>query len=338
MGVRSLGCSSRAVFWRSFPPLVMIIVMLVAVPPLAAQTCAMGSADCDDDILDPLQEGLDRPVGMCFDVVTGDVFVADTRHHRVARYYVFGALITAWGTAGSETGEFQSPTDVALGGDGNLYVLDSGNGRIQVFTRDGTFVRAWGSRGSGGGQLLDPLFLDAREYVVVGDTGNHRVLKFALDGTLLGAWGSEGSDPGQFLEPSGVLISGGRIYVADRAADRVQAFTEEGVLATDWDPPTDLSGPMGLAEHYGEGGGYGLTIADTGNRRVLSWCFYGFGGCWNFDQNCASAVITDMTPTMAGCCYYSLALDSENSRVILVGFGDPVERESWGGIKARYLK
>lgn len=338
MRVLSLGCSGPARFRGSLVPPVVAIAILVLAPSLGAQTCTIGSADCDNDWSVPVSQGLDHPLGMCYFPNSLEFMVADTGHHRVVRYRSDGTLLAEWGTAGTGVGEFQSPSDVALASDGNLYVLDSGNGRIQVFTRDGTFVRALGSRGSGAGQLLDPLFLDAWDYVVVGDTGNHRVLKFALDGTLMGSWGTEGTDPGQFLEPTGVLISGDRIFVADRAADRVQAFTEEGVLATDWDPPTGLSGPMGLAEQYGEIEGYGLTIADTGNRRVQSWSLYGFGGCWHFEPSCASAVITDMTPAMAGCCYFSFALDSENGRVISVDFGDPVERRTWGGIKAGYLR
>ena len=46
--------------------------------------------------------------------------------------------------SGFWAGEFNYPTDVALGPEGTLYVADGFNDRIQVFGADGRFLRKWG--------------------------------------------------------------------------------------------------------------------------------------------------------------------------------------------------
>ena len=44
----------------------------------------------------------------------------------------------------SEAGEFNYPTDVAVGSDDTVIVADGYNDRVQVFARDGRFLRKWG--------------------------------------------------------------------------------------------------------------------------------------------------------------------------------------------------
>jgi DNA-binding beta-propeller fold protein YncE len=61
------------------------------------------------------------------------VYVADFQNHRIQVFSREGAFLTAFGSHGSDPGQFNRPTDLDFGPDGRIYVVDSGNDRIQVF-------------------------------------------------------------------------------------------------------------------------------------------------------------------------------------------------------------
>jgi hypothetical protein len=44
-----------------------------------------------------------------------------------------GRFLSAWGQAGSEVGEFSSPTSLVLDGLGNIYVAEESGDRVQKF-------------------------------------------------------------------------------------------------------------------------------------------------------------------------------------------------------------
>jgi DNA-binding beta-propeller fold protein YncE len=67
-----------------------------------------------------------------------------------------------------------------------------------------------------------------------GDT-SARVAKFSKDGTLIKAWGRKGSGPGEFNVPHRLAIdSSGRLFVADRANNRIQVFDQDGKFLVEW--------------------------------------------------------------------------------------------------------
>jgi len=73
--------------------------------------------------------------------------------------------------------------------------------------------------------------------------GNARILKFSPDGKLIKTWGELGSGPGQFNQPHGLAFdSQGRLFVADRANNRIQIFDQEGNLLDTWHQFSRLSG------------------------------------------------------------------------------------------------
>ena len=57
------------------------------------------------------------------------------------------------GGRGSNRGQFDSPTGLAVDGKGNVLVADTNNGRIEKFSPTGTFLNTIGIKGSGYGQL-----------------------------------------------------------------------------------------------------------------------------------------------------------------------------------------
>ncbi|WMT40458.1 hypothetical protein RE628_25235 [Paenibacillus sp. D2_2] len=74
------------------------------------------------------------PVGVATDD-QGNVYVADYDNNRVQKLNVITGVWTSWGRSdlkpGSQLGQFNSPTDVAVDSGGNIYVADKLNHRIQ---------------------------------------------------------------------------------------------------------------------------------------------------------------------------------------------------------------
>ncbi|MBI2303276.1 MAG: TIGR03663 family protein [Chloroflexi bacterium] len=155
----------------------------------------------------------------------GNLYVADSGHHRLLKFDAQGKLIGQVGQQGSQ--QFNEPWGVAVDNEGNVYVADTWNHRIQKFSPSLELLTGWGSYGQAPGQLYGPrdIAVDAQGNLYVTDTGNKRIQKFAPDGTLLASFGGPGAEPGAFSEPVGIAISPqGDLFVADTWNRRIQRF------------------------------------------------------------------------------------------------------------------
>jgi predicted membrane-bound mannosyltransferase/DNA-binding beta-propeller fold protein YncE len=169
-----------------------------------------------------------------------DIYVADSRNHRILHIGADGALIQEWGTfadiaqGDAPVGTFFEPWGVAVGPDGSVYVTDTWNHRVQKFTEDGEPITSWGQYGqpfpedpASKSYFWGPrgIAVDSQGRVFVADTGNKRIAVFDEDGNFLTEFGSGGLDPGQFDEPVGVAVSeDGTVFVTDTWNQRVQSF------------------------------------------------------------------------------------------------------------------
>jgi DNA-binding beta-propeller fold protein YncE len=89
-------------------------------------------------------------------------------------------------------------------------------------------------------------------------------VKYNPQGEYIKQWGTAGKDDGQFnLVHDVVLDSAGRVYVADRANDRIQIFDREGKFLNKW---TGLGQPWGLAYSKKDNA---IFMCDGKNNRVL---------------------------------------------------------------------
>jgi len=169
-----------------------------------------------------------------------DIYVADSRNHRILHIASDGSLLREWGSfadlasGDAPNGTFNEPWGVAVGPDGSVYVTDTWNHRVQKFTGDGRSVKAWGKFG----QPLpeDPasseyfwgprgIAVDSEGRVFVADTGNKRIVVFDSNGNYLTEFGTGGFDPGQFDEPVAVAVANdGTVYVTDTWNQRIQSF------------------------------------------------------------------------------------------------------------------
>jgi DNA-binding beta-propeller fold protein YncE len=158
-----------------------------------------------------------------------NVWVTDTGHHTVLKFSPAGKLLLALGTndrPGTGIDQFNRPTDVAFGSNGDVFVADGyGNSRVMKFSRDGKFISQWGTRGTGAGEFHLPhsIVIDNQQRVIVGDRENDRIQVFDLDGQLLEIW------PG--FAPYGIALdSSQRVFVADGRASQILRLNEAGMV------------------------------------------------------------------------------------------------------------
>jgi DNA-binding beta-propeller fold protein YncE len=218
------------------------------------------------------------PSGLALDA-EGNLFVADTRNHRIQKFDSNGQFLATWGSAGSGDGQFNfiwgdpnhnlPGAGLAFDAQGNLYITDMGNVRIQKFDSNGKFLAKWGSQGTGDGQFARPLDLavDAQGNVYVIDDRSSpkgRIQKFDSNGKFLARFGE-----GLFVDPGLIAVDGpGNIYVPDVAHGTILKLNNSGELIATWgssgSEEGQFQGPLGI-DLDSEGNVY---VVDSGNGRI----------------------------------------------------------------------
>ena len=150
----------------------------------------------------------------------GNVWVTDAVHtdcktgrengkgHQVHKFSPDGKPLMTLGTAGVRgEGEdtFSCPSDVLVLPDGHIIVADGHNH---------------------------------------GHGGNNRLVKFTKDGRFVEAWGRKGTGPGEYQGIHALALdSQGRIFVGDRANQRIQILDQSGKHLATW---TQFGSPSGI--------------------------------------------------------------------------------------------
>ena len=164
-----------------------------------------------------------------------------------------GKLLKSFGE-----GMFVFPHGIYAGQDGSVWVTDgqgkNGKGQqVFKFSPDGKVLMTLGKAGVAGdgpdtfNQPSDVVVAPNGDIFVAdghGGNSNARVVKFSPDGKFIKAWGKKGSAPGEFDAPHGLAFdSRGRLFVADRANNRIQIFDQDGNFLEQW---TQFSRPSGI--------------------------------------------------------------------------------------------
>jgi DNA-binding beta-propeller fold protein YncE len=162
----------------------------------------------------------------------------------IQKFDASGKFVTGFGG-----GMFNQPHGFYVDKEGNAWVADerarNGKGSVVVkFSPEGKVLMTLGKPGMPGN---GPDWLNGPSGVVVAPNGdiyvadghggnsNDRIVKFDKTGKYITAWGKHGKAAGEFDTPHGIALdSAGRVYVADRANNRVQVFEPDGKFVAEW--------------------------------------------------------------------------------------------------------
>jgi sugar lactone lactonase YvrE len=214
---------------------------------------------------------LAEPRGLAADA-RGNLYVADTKNHRIQVFDSNGGFVRSIGKEGSGEGQLKEPCGVTADSDGTVIVADTWNHRIARFAADGSWLGAWIDKEKG---FFGPrAVLVSRGFLYVSDTGNKRIVRFDRSGNRLSEWGTAGGGPGQFIEPVGLAAdAGGNVYVADTGNHRIQVFDSEGKFLREFSV-------FGWKDFYTEpyiaiGPGDSVLATDSTQARVNEYDFAG---------------------------------------------------------------
>jgi large repetitive protein len=160
--------------------------------------------------------GLNQPVALAFDAVTGSLYVANAGAFTIERFSLGGV----------DLGVFASdPLASALACDtaGNLYVVSELYNRINRFTPTGS-MSVFVSSG-----LKDPMGLafDAGGNLFVLNRGDDTIRKFSSSGADLGVFASTGMSYPQCL----AIDSAGNLYAGNFGNGTIERFTPDGTAS-----------------------------------------------------------------------------------------------------------
>lgn len=182
-----------------------------------------------DDKVEVLNDTLElnRPTGIAYSQANDEIWVVETKAHRIAVLDGKGRLKKYIGSRGTKPGQFNFPTYIWIDSDGIVYVVDSMNFRVQIFDKDGKLKFVFGEMGDATGYFASPKGIATDSYgnIYVSDALFHFVQIFDKEGNFLHFFGGQGQGRGQFWMPAGIFIdSNNYIYIADSYNVRIQIF------------------------------------------------------------------------------------------------------------------
>ena len=249
---------------------------------------------------------LSHPRSVAVDA-SGNVYIADSKHHRIRRVNAGGIITTIAGTGESgfsgDSGpaveaQLSTPSGVAVDGSDNLYIADTGNNRIRRVDAEGIITTIAGTddggfSGDGGPSVAATLHYPYR--VVVNDSGdlyvvdafNHRIRRVDTAGiitTIAGTWGNGFRGDGGpavaalLRHPRDMALDGaGNLYIADAGNFRIRRVDAAGIITTvagigesryGGDGGPAVEAPLYFPSAVEVDGAGDLYIADSGNFRI----------------------------------------------------------------------
>ncbi len=220
-----------------------------------------GSSDSPGDGGRAENAALFAPEAMAFDAA-GNLFFADTNHHRIRKITPAGIINTVAGngTRGftgdggdARTAQLQNPEGIAIDSAGNLFIADSGNARIRRVGANGIIQTVAGTGVHSFSGDLGPATLaglvyptgvatDAQGNYYIADYGNDRIRKVTSQGQISTFAGSNSTfysgdnQPATstgLSSPFSVAVDApGNVYVSDLGHNRVRKISPGGTITT----------------------------------------------------------------------------------------------------------
>ena len=198
-------------------------------------------------------QGTDAQFANPYDITidsSGNLYVADTRNHRIRKITPSGDVTTIAGSSAGHldgqgtAAQFITPASITIDSADNLYVADTDSHTIrkitpsgQVTTIAGTYNAVGSADGIGSAALFSsPLGItpDSSGNLYVTDTNNHTIRKITSTRqvtTIAGTPNADGSADGigpeaRFNFPLGIAAdSSGNLYLSDNQNHRIRKIT-----------------------------------------------------------------------------------------------------------------
>jgi len=199
------------------------------------------------------------------------------------------------GGRGSDRGQFDAPTGIAVDANRNTLVADTNNSRIEKFSPTGTFLSTMGIKGTGYGQLGTPngIAIDRANNIYVADASKHVVEKMTSDGSIIAEW--KGPSPG-FYGPRRIAIGPDEsVYVVDQGRTRIVKFSPDGQVLTTWgskgngdgqfDDPTSVAvDPTNNRVYVADPRNRRIQVFDSGGKFLTKWLVPEWGRPYGFED------------------------------------------------------
>ena len=224
------------------------------------------------------------PRGICYSPADDTFWVVD-KSARVSHFDAGGKYLNGWTMPEQQYGR---PVGISVDDKGNVWVPDTHYFRVIVYRPDGVEWFRFGEKGTGRGQFTWPTDILVRgDRVYVSEYGSGggdapsddriQIFERSPDGTIsdgpaacVAQIGRFGTGPGEFRRPQSMVLTGGKLWVADATNHRLEAFDPDtgALLSTLGGAPGSQPGqfrfPYGLdADAAGR-----LIVTEFGNSRV----------------------------------------------------------------------
>lgn len=190
--------------------------VVIKYSPEGKQLLLLGKSGMAGDSEDQFNMPTDVAFGL-----SGELYISDGYgNSRVCKYTTSGKFVKTWGHKGPGPGEFNTPHQVRVDGEGRVYVADRENKRIQIFDAEGKLLHLAPGPAPYGLTLVK----DGSLYVADGVANT--VLHLDSRGNVLQTWGSTGTAPGEYQLPHGIeLDRDGNVYVSEINGKRAQKLS-----------------------------------------------------------------------------------------------------------------
>ena len=200
---------------------------------------------------------------------SGALWVLDKGERRVVKLDEAGAILASIGSKGSDKGQLDDPTDMAIASNGDIYIADQGNNWVQIFNSDGGFVKAI-TQGAVA-KLDEPvaISLDPQDQLYVLDKGRSVVSVFSARGEPLLEFGKGQGDLADLSKPVALLATHDEVLVLD--SNQVRVYSHKGLyqrsFAAKGSAAGELDEPLAIAAKDSAT----FYISERGNKRVQTF-------------------------------------------------------------------
>jgi hypothetical protein len=156
------------------------------------------------------------------------ILVADSGNNRIQAFDESGNFVSAYGSLGSGSGQFNNPQGLAVDSTGRIIVADSGNNRLQLLGFDGSNLAFAQSITASFNQPMG-VAAYGTDRIIVADTGNNQIKVLNSAGNLLAVYDAPNDGHScAFNQPHGVVAdNNGNILVADTGNRQVVMIRNE---------------------------------------------------------------------------------------------------------------